>query len=414
MPKLKRRWKIVKFGDVARLSKTRSADPLAQGIERYVGLEHIEPGDLRIRSWGNVTDGTTFTSRFRPGQVLFGKRRAYQRKVAVADFDGVCSGDIYVLESADPSRLLPELLPFICQTDGFFEHAVGTSAGSLSPRTNWTNLAIYEFALPPLEEQQRLVSALTAFVEFETKLGVAFDAARVAIDRVALDLLLPAGTTFFADTKLHGVPEGWESLRIRDLCTSNSDLVIGPFGSNLLSSDYLGRTVGTPVVFVRDIRPNRFEYRSDCFVSPEKTAELRAHMARPGDLLVTKVGVPEFMGTPPGLSAVLPVDFQDSIITADVVRARLDRSKVVPEYIARLLNTAWGRQQTWRISPGSTTRFKMTLGNFSNIRLPVPPIEYQRDTVDHLARLSSGAEALRTRLAEARATKQIILDTVGK
>ncbi len=144
------------FGDVVRLSKARVVDPEAAGIERVVGLEHIEPGDLRVRRWGDVVDGTTFTTLFKPGQVLFGKRRAYQRKVAVADFEGVCSGDIYVLEPAN-DRLIPELLPFLCQTDAFFEHAVGTSAGSLSPRTNWTSLANFEFLLPPIREQQRIL-----------------------------------------------------------------------------------------------------------------------------------------------------------------------------------------------------------------------------------------------------------------
>src|SRR5574337_999548 len=159
--KLKPGWQWVKFGDVVRLHTERCADPQAAGVERYVGLEHITPEDLRIRSWGLVADGTTFTSRFRPGQVLFGKRRAYQRKVAVADFDGVCSGDIYIFEPKDPAKLLPELLPFICQTEGFFEHAVGTSAGSLSPRTNWARLAQYEFALPTLEEQRRMAELLS-------------------------------------------------------------------------------------------------------------------------------------------------------------------------------------------------------------------------------------------------------------
>jgi len=153
-------WRRVKFGDVVRLSKDRSRDPLADGIERYVGLEHLEPGDLRIHSWGSVADGVTFTTVFQPGQVLFGKRRAYQRKVAVADFSGVCSGDIYVLETKDAQVLLPELLPFICQTDAFFDHAVGTSAGSLSPRTNWASLADFEFMLPPMDEQQRLIRLL--------------------------------------------------------------------------------------------------------------------------------------------------------------------------------------------------------------------------------------------------------------
>ena len=159
---LKPGWTRVAFGDVVRLSRERASDPEAAGFIRYVGLEHIDPGDLTIRRWGSVSDGTTFTNVFRPGQVLFGKRRAYLRKVAVPDFSGVCSSDIYVLESKDNGHLLPDLLPFICQTDGFYEYSVGTSAGSLSPRTNWRSLASYELALPPLAEQRRIALLLRA------------------------------------------------------------------------------------------------------------------------------------------------------------------------------------------------------------------------------------------------------------
>lgn len=160
-PKRTAGWTKVAFGDVVRLCTERSNDPEADGFERYIGLEHLDPGELRVRRWGDLADGVTFTNVFRPGQVLFGKRRAYQRKVAVADFSGVCSGDIYVLEPKS-NDLLPELLPFICQTEAFFEHAVGTSAGSLSPRTNWESLADFEFALPSIAEQRRLVGGLTA------------------------------------------------------------------------------------------------------------------------------------------------------------------------------------------------------------------------------------------------------------
>ncbi len=191
---LKPGWRKVKFGDVVRLSKARCADPLAEGIERYVGLEHLEPGDLRIRRWGNVADGVTFTSVFKPRQVLFGKRRAYQRKVAVADFAGVCSGDIYVLESKDANVLLPELLPFICQTDAFFDHAVGTSAGSLSPRTNWTSLADFEFVLPLMEEQKRIVSAIKSALECELAYEKARNAALALFRSASVELLDPSET----------------------------------------------------------------------------------------------------------------------------------------------------------------------------------------------------------------------------
>ena len=165
---VKRGWTRVAFGDVVRLCKERSRDPEADGFERYVGLEHLEPGDLKIRRWGNVADGTTFTNVFRAGQILFGKRRAYQRKVGMADFSGVCSGDIYVFEPRN-EHLLPDLLPFICQSEAFFQHAIGTSAGSLSPRTNWKSLTTYEFALPPLEEQRRITEVLKAANLFKEK-----------------------------------------------------------------------------------------------------------------------------------------------------------------------------------------------------------------------------------------------------
>ncbi len=154
-------WRKVAFGDVVRNVDETIRDPQNSGLERYVGLEHIDPESLHIQRWGLISEGTSFTRRFRKGQVLFGKRRAYQRKVAVAEFDGLCSSDILVFEPKD-DRLLPELLPFICQSDGFFEHALDTSAGSLSPRTKFKELARYEFPLPPLDEQCRIAEILWA------------------------------------------------------------------------------------------------------------------------------------------------------------------------------------------------------------------------------------------------------------
>ena len=158
----------VAFGDVVQLATTSSKNPAADGFDRYVGLEHMQTSDLRIRNWGDIADGTTFTRVFKPGQVLFGKRRAYQRKVAVAEFSGVCSGDIYVLEPKG-DELLPELLPFICQRESFYDYVISMSQGGLSPRVNWKALAKYEFTLPSLEEQRRIVDVLQAAEAFKEK-----------------------------------------------------------------------------------------------------------------------------------------------------------------------------------------------------------------------------------------------------
>jgi len=180
---------MVRFGDVVRDVNVAERNPLDAGLERYVGLEHIEPENLHLTKWGNLADDEiSFTKRFRKGQVLFGKRRAYQRKVAVADFDGICSSDILTFEPKGDD-LLPELLPFIAQSDGFFEHALGTSSGSLSPRTRWSQLKDYEFPLPPKEEQHRIAEILwaaDACVERTRKLR---EAARVARNAAHRELL---------------------------------------------------------------------------------------------------------------------------------------------------------------------------------------------------------------------------------
>lgn len=344
---LKPGWRQVKFGDVVQLSKARSQDPLADGIDRYVGLEHLEPSDLRIRSWGNVADGVTFTSVFKPGQVLFGKRRAYQRKVAVADFSGVCSGDIYVLETTDPKVLLPELLPFICQTDAFFDHAVGTSAGSLSPRTNWTSLADFEFVLPPIDEQTRVVAAMAAYDE-------CFESCRALQDsgRVLLQSLLDRMWSKFPSQKI-------ASLIQARLIEPPQD---GNHGEkHPKASDYVPE--GVPFVMASDLKAGRVDF-AHCSKIPEALARtLRIGFARPGDILLSHKGTVGEVARLGGLKT----DFV--MLTPQVTYYRVvDQSKLAPDWLyfafqtpgfKRLLEQ-YGKQST-RAYVGITTQRELSI-----------------------------------------------------
>ena len=110
---VKEGWQIVKFGEIAKEVKSTTKTPLEDGLEFYIGLDHLDPQSLRINRKGIIAeDSPSFTRRFSSGQILFGKRRCYQKKAAVADFDGICSGDIIVIE-AIPEKVVPGLLPFI-------------------------------------------------------------------------------------------------------------------------------------------------------------------------------------------------------------------------------------------------------------------------------------------------------------
>ena len=148
----------MKLEDFARESRaTHKGDKSGVPI---VGLEHLIPQEIKFTGY-DVDTENTFTKAFKKGQILFGRRRAYLKKAAIADFDGICSGDITVIE-AIPGKVDPLLLPFIIQNDKFFDYAVSRSAGGLSPRVKWEHLKDYEFDLPSIDEQRILADKLWA------------------------------------------------------------------------------------------------------------------------------------------------------------------------------------------------------------------------------------------------------------
>lgn len=177
-PVSKAGWTRVRFDQIATQINDRVDNPTESGVERYVGLEHLDPDCLRIRRWGKPTDVESTKLRFQPGDIIFGKRRVYQRKVAVADFEGICSAHAMVLR-AKPSAVLSEFLPFFMQSALFMERALSISVGSLSPTINWKALAAEEFLLPPIQEQARLVEALSAYRTLQEKLQEAIQSSLI-------------------------------------------------------------------------------------------------------------------------------------------------------------------------------------------------------------------------------------------
>ena len=179
-------WTNVAFGDAVRQVKDK-VDPEETGLERYVAGDHMDTDDLRIRRWGQIGDGylgPAFHMRFKPGHVLYGSRRTYLRKIAVAHFEGITANTTYVLESADHSVLLPRLLPFIMQTEAFAQYSIRESKGSVNPYVNFSDLASFELALPPIQQQTRLVEMLGAAEQFKAclyELEKATNTARLAI-----------------------------------------------------------------------------------------------------------------------------------------------------------------------------------------------------------------------------------------
>ena len=378
-------WTTVAFGDVVKLSKERSSDPEADGLERYIGLDHIDPNDLKIRRWGNVADGVTFTSVFHPGQVLFGKRRAYQRKVAIAEFSGVCSGDIYVLEPKN-KLLLPELLPFICQTDTFFEHAVGTSAGSLSPRTNWTSLASFEFALPPIDVQRQIVAALCSADDVAHSLWSTRERIVQMVNRFAIDV--------FQDLQ-HDCPEV--------PVTQIGDATMGRQKSPKYSKGI------NPRSYMRVANVGHLEMRLDEVETMDfSDAEMTKFRLRSGDILLTEGDLISHFNV--GRPAIFQGEIKDCCFQNTLIRFRPNED--VPSMFALLLLEGARLNHVFAKAAKTTTVTHLGLGRFKQILLPLPNAARQQTLGHKLKALLDARAAILRRLTDAQSIKRMVMGRV--
>lgn len=159
----KSNWKTFRFDQIAKkISET--VDPNTTDLSIYVGLEHLDAESIHINRFGTPANVSGGKLKCYPGDVIFGKRRAYQRKAAIVDFEGICSAHAFVLR-AIPEVIDPKLFPFFLHSDLFMHCAVDISVGGLSPTINWGQLKEQEFLLPPLVQQAQLAELLWAMDE---------------------------------------------------------------------------------------------------------------------------------------------------------------------------------------------------------------------------------------------------------
>lgn len=160
----KSNWESYRFEEIA-FRVTEGVDPNTTILEKYVGLEHIDAENIHIKRFGTPDDVSGGKLKCYPGDVIFGKRRAYQRKAAIVDFEGICSAHAFVFR-ANPEVIDSNLFPFFLHSDQFMNRAIDISVGGLSPTINWGDLKGQEFIIPPKTEQARLAELLWAMDEF--------------------------------------------------------------------------------------------------------------------------------------------------------------------------------------------------------------------------------------------------------
>lgn len=343
-------WKKVKFGEVCRQVNETARNPQEEGLIHVVGLEHIGSNDLHIRSWNTLERETTFTRKFVKGQVLFGRRRAYQAKVAYAEFDGICSGDILVFE-AIKSKLLPELLPFMVQSQKFYNKAVETSAGSLSPRTKFKDLADLEFLLPPKDQQARLAELLWAADEVvEREMEVKENVERYLSNSI-------------------GVLYNSNSNKFKTL--GNLCKIHPSYGANASACEYKG---GFRYVRITDIDDSGCLIKTDIKgVVFEDTDKYRLV---DNDLLIARTAVP-------GKSFLYKDEYGDCVYAGYLIRFRLNTELVNPKYVFyyTFSDVYWKWIQS-TIKVGTVANINAQ--EYASMKIPICSLEKQNEIISEI------------------------------
>lgn len=377
----------VKLGEVARESRET-----LRGSKRglpVVGLEHIMPGELTLSDW-DVDRENTFTKTFRKGQMLFGRRRAYLKKAAVALFDGICSGDITVIE-AIPEKLLPELLPFVIQNDTFFNYAVGKSAGSLSPRAKWQHLQNFEFTLPSVAEQRKLADLLwttNATREAYKKLLVATD-----------ELIKSQFIEMFGDPVTN--QKGWDVEKLSSLFKVRSS-------KRVYQREQVSE--GVPFLRVSDLVQKIVDGVNACslYISEELYGSFvdNGLVPKAEDILVTSRGT---------LGLCYIVRDSDRFYFQDGMISWLDKQEkeIDSVYVSYLFRMDGFRRQIDQLSSGSTVSY-LSLENLGNLEVMLPDYDLQNRFADFVHQADKSKFELQRTIDELEATyKSLLRENLG-
>jgi len=382
-------WKRVVLRDVVRHITDR-VDAETSGIERFLAGEHIPSGRLTITDWGVIGRdpiGPMFYKRFQPGHVLYVSRRTYLRKAAVPDFEGITGEKTFVLETLDPGVLLQEFLPFVLSAEHFHTYAVDNSRGSVNPYLNWGELASYEFSIPPVEDQRRIVDLL------------------MALERV-LDARLALGNA------TRSILDRWMVESVDSGCSTRQS--IGSLLEHQIGGVW-GVEAGTSELEVRVIRGTDISLGGAIAWqgAPSRSiaiSESRSRLLQEGDVLIEKSGgSPE---QPVGKVGFVDEQPEAAVPSNFVLLARPNREICRPEFLFVLLRGMW--------TSGAFAPFTGKTTNIANLRtkellaceVAVPSLSEQATLATQLQFLEDAGHAAAAASAQVIGLKAVLLNEI--
>jgi type I restriction enzyme, S subunit len=401
----KSNWERFRFEEIAQ-KVSITVKPEEAEADIYIGLEHIDGDDLHIRRSGVPADVKGGKLKCAPGDVIFGKRRAYQRKAAIADFEGICSAHAFVFR-ANEDIIDPDLFPFFLHSDQFMHRMVDISVGGLSPTINWGDLKHQEFLLPPKDQQAKLAELLWAMDEVIEGEKEVLDENRKLKISVANDLLLGKSTNLVCNQKSpYGfVPDQWPLIKLYDLRDKDDrySFTGGPFGSDLKSSHYTYE--GVRILQLQNIGEGDFLNNYSIFTSEEKADQLRSCNIYPGEIILAKM-------SPVARCCIIPDNDSRYVMCSDGIRLKVDSKVYHNQFVYHALNSIHFRRYAETKSTG-TTRGRIGLTDLKEIVIPVPPNkDIQKEIANQLDSIDSVTASCLNKISTSKSLQKSLINQV--
>jgi restriction endonuclease S subunit len=305
--------------------------------------------------------GPAFHRIFRKGQILYGSRRTYLKKVAVAEFDGITANTTFVLETKDQSVFMQELLPFLMLTDRFTEHSIQESKGSTNPYINWPDIAKFAFPLPPIEEQKRIAEILWAADEAaESWLFVSdrLDAAKQQILR----------TTFTSDAVLNGK---WELMKLKDVATLQTGIAKGRKYSNE------EELIELPYLRVANVKDGYLDLGEMKSITVSRS-ELGRYSVHDGDVLLTEGGDFDKLGR----GTVWRGELDYCLHQNHVFCVRPNKGTISPDFLSYQTASPYGKAYFLKCAKKTSNLASINSTQVKDFPVLVAPVEEQRQLLD--------------------------------
>lgn len=210
-------WQKVRFDEIAEIVTDRIEKPTESGLSDYIGLEHLDTDCIRIKRFGSTEDVDATKFLCKKGDIIFGKRRAYLRKLAVSDREAVVSAHSMVLRPTG-DKIYPDFLPCFMQSSIFWKTAHSISEGSMSPTIKWKTLAAQEFWLPSIDDQKKISELLWSIEDNIQKTEKLIETTEKLKQGLLNELLTKGiGHTQFKGTEMGKIPERWKIVTLDEI-----------------------------------------------------------------------------------------------------------------------------------------------------------------------------------------------------